>query len=242
MKRVESTPATPGNHLETRTEDCSQTAADGRSSHEWSRREFIKGASTLVTTLPIAGALSACGDELSGEDFAPDDALLRTDSLPAPAAQLSIKLNVNGTVYPLQIEPRVTLNTALRDLIGLTGTKLGCDRAACGACTVQIDGVPTLSCTTLAVEADGRAVTTIEGLASGDALHPIQTAFIECDALQCGFCTAGMLMSCKSLLDRNPSPTEDDVRVATAGNLCRCGTYPHVFKATLQAADAMKGG
>jgi aerobic-type carbon monoxide dehydrogenase small subunit (CoxS/CutS family) len=208
---------------------------------DWSRREFIKGTTTLVSTLPLAGVLAGCGDP---QPDAPIEPLERIDpeALPAPASLVNITLSINGTVYPLQVEPRLTLNAAIRDVIGLTGTKLGCDRAACGACTVHLDGTPVLSCTTLAVEADGRSILTIEGLATGDELHPIQEAFIEQDALQCGFCTPGMVMACKALLDHNLNPTEDDVRRATAGNLCRCGTYPHVFQAALQAAETMRGG
>ena len=139
------------------------------------------------------------------------------------------------------MEPRTTLADALRLHLGLTGTKIGCDRGACSACTVWLDGVPVNSCMTFALDAVGRNVTTIEGLAQGDRLHPVQDAFIAHDAMQCGFCTPGMVMSCAALLARNANPTRDDVRAATSGNLCRCGTYPNVFDATLAAAGTKKG-
>jgi aerobic-type carbon monoxide dehydrogenase small subunit (CoxS/CutS family) len=148
-----------------------------------------------------------------------------------------VTLRVNGKEYAIQVEPRRTLADVLRSELGLTGTKIGCDRGACSACTVWMDGTPVVSCLTFALDAAGREVTTIEGLARGDALHPVQEAFVEHDAMQCGFCTPGMVMSCAALLQRNPRPTLDDVKGAVSGNLCRCGTYPKVFAATLAAAQ-----
>ncbi len=124
----------------------------------------------------------------------------------------------------------------LRFELGLTGTKVGCDRGACSACTVWLDGLPVVACTTFVLDAVGRDVTTVEGLARGGQLHPLQQAFIDHDAMQCGFCTPGMVMSCAALLARKGDPTLDDVRAATSGNLCRCGTYAKVFEATLAAA------
>lgn len=158
-----------------------------------------------------------------------------------PADGAKVRLTVNGEVHELTVEPRTTLADALRDHLGLTGTKVVCDRGACSACTVFLDGTPVVSCLTLAIEAPGRAITTIEGIAKGDALHPVQRAFIEHDAMQCGFCTPGMVMSCVHLVDHHPDPTLDDVKTAVSGNLCRCGTYPKVFAATLQAARERKG-
>ena len=152
---------------------------------------------------------------------------------PGPAA---LELKVNGTVHKLSIEPRVTLVGALRDRLGLTGTKTVCGRGACGACTVLVDGTAVCSCLTLAHEVAGREITTIEGLAADGRLSPIQQAFVEADALQCGFCTSGMIMSCKVLLDRNPKPNRGQIRAAVAGNLCRCGTYPHVVDAVERVA------
>jgi aerobic-type carbon monoxide dehydrogenase small subunit (CoxS/CutS family) len=151
-----------------------------------------------------------------------------------------LELSVNGQVHRLSVEPRVVLADALRERIGLTGTKVVCGRGACGACTVLLDGETACSCLVLALEARGKAITTIEGLAGDGRLSPIQQAFVEADALQCGFCTSGMVLSCKALLDRNPRPSRADIREAVSGNLCRCGTYPHVFDAVEKAAGIKK--
>jgi carbon-monoxide dehydrogenase small subunit/xanthine dehydrogenase YagT iron-sulfur-binding subunit len=151
-----------------------------------------------------------------------------------------ITLKINGATRTLQVEPRMTLAEALRGILGLTGTKIACNRGACSACTVWIDGVTVCSCMMLAIEVGTRSVTTIEGLANNGQLHPVQAAFIEHDALQCGFCTPGMVMSCAALLERTPDPTAEDVQGAINGHFCRCGTYPHVIAATLAAAKARK--
>lgn len=156
---------------------------------------------------------------------------------PGPAP---LELKVNGTIHRLSVEPRVTLADALRDRIGLTGTKVVCGRGACGACTVLLDGEAVCSCLTLAHETAGASITTIEGLASDGLLTPIQEAFIAADALQCGFCTSGMVLSCKLLLDRNPKPSRQEIRTAIAGNLCRCGTYPHVLDAVERVAGIQR--
>jgi xanthine dehydrogenase YagT iron-sulfur-binding subunit len=156
--------------------------------------------------------------------------------------KVPIKLTVNGTERALEIEPRTTLLDALRDTLGLIGAKPVCDRGACGACTVHLDGAPVCSCMLLALDARGRSITTIEGLERKGQLAPIPQAFIEHDALQCGFCTPGMIMSCQALLLRNSDPTLDDVKAAVAGNLCRCGTYPKVFAATRAAARKERHG
>jgi xanthine dehydrogenase YagT iron-sulfur-binding subunit len=153
---------------------------------------------------------------------------------------IPVTLKVNGAPRTLRVEPRMTLAEALRGPIGLTGTKIACNRGACSACTVWLDGLPICSCMMLVVDVGERSVTTIEGLALGDTLHPVQQAFIDHDALQCGFCTPGMIMSCAALLERNPNPSADDVRTAISGHLCRCGTYPHVISATLDAAKARR--
>jgi len=134
----------------------------------------------------------------------------------------------------------MTLAEALRGPLGLTGTKIACNRGACSACTVWLDGATVCACMMLAIEVGTRSVTTIEGLATGDKLHPVQTAFIVHDALQCGFCTPGMVMSCAALLEHKSDPTADDVNAAISGHFCRCGTYPHVVSATLAAASARK--
>jgi xanthine dehydrogenase YagT iron-sulfur-binding subunit len=155
--------------------------------------------------------------------------------------RVAVALNVNGATRTAQVEPRTTLAEALRGVLHLTGTKIACNRGACSACTVLIDGVPVCSCMVLAVEVGARSITTIEGLAQGDTLHAVQAAFITHDAVQCGFCTPGLVLTCAALLERTPDPTADDVKAAIGGHLCRCGTYPHVVAATLAAAKARKG-
>jgi len=149
-----------------------------------------------------------------------------------------IALTVNGERQEGEVEPRLLLVYYLREQLGLTGTNVGCDTSSCGACTVLLDGESVKSCTVLAVQADGREVTTIEGLADGDSLHPVQQAFHEQHALQCGFCTPGMVMAAVSLLQENPSPTEEEVRLGLEGNLCRCTGYHNIVKAVLAAAEA----
>ncbi len=148
-------------------------------------------------------------------------------------------LTVNGTPYPVEIEPDRSLLTVLRDELGLTGTKEGCDDSECGACMVMIDGKPVNSCSFLALQADGREITTIEGLAPGGELHPLQRAFLAEGGVQCGFCTPGMLISAAALLRRSPHPTEEDVRVALSGNLCRCTGYQGITNAVLRAAEEL---
>jgi aerobic-type carbon monoxide dehydrogenase small subunit (CoxS/CutS family) len=149
---------------------------------------------------------------------------------------VTIALEVNGKKHTLKVEPRTTLLSALRDGLGLTGPKPVCDRGACGACTVLLGGEPVCSCLMLALDAQTRPILTVEGLGEAGKLEPIQEAFVEHDAMQCGYCTPGLVMSCKALLTRNPSPSADDVRAAVAGNLCRCGTYTRVLEAALAAA------
>jgi len=165
----------------------------------------------------------------------------RAESAVAEPGEIPITLDVNGIARVITVEPRMTLAEVLRGPLGLSGTKIGCDRGACSACTVWIDGAPVASCMMLAIDVGARKVTTIEGLARGDDLHPVQSAFIAHDAVQCGFCTPGLVMSCAALLARNSDPSLDDVKSATSGHLCRCGTYPHVFAATLAAAKNGKG-
>jgi carbon-monoxide dehydrogenase small subunit len=148
-----------------------------------------------------------------------------------------VTLQVNETSYPLEIEPGRTLLSVLRGELGLTGSKEGCDDSECGACMVLIDGRPVNSCSYLALQAEGRQVTTVEGLASGSTLHPLQRAFLEHGGVQCGFCTPGMLISATALLRANPDPTEDDIRAGLSGNLCRCTGYVGIV-AAVQAAAA----
>lgn len=158
----------------------------------------------------------------------------------APAASRRIAVVVNGERREREVAARRTLAELLREDLGLVGTKVGCNRAECGSCTVVLDGRAVFSCTVLAVETDGRVVQTVEGLEGPDGLHPLQAAFIEHDAVQCGICIPGMLMSLKALLDADPSPTARDVGEAVAGNLCRCGTYPNTVTAALAAARALR--
>ena len=152
------------------------------------------------------------------------------------SATVSLRLRVNGVYQELEVEPRLLLVHALRDRLGLTGTHVGCDTSNCGACTVHLGGRAVKSCTVLAVQADGTEVTTIEGLAKGGALHPLQEAFWNDHALQCGYCTPGMIMAAAALLSENPNPSEHEVRQALEGNLCRCTGYHNIIRAVLDAA------
>ena len=151
-----------------------------------------------------------------------------------------IKLNVNGQIYELDIKDSKTLLEVVREDLNLTGAKFGCGSGECGGCTMLIDGKPILSCLTLALEADGKKVMTIEGMAQGGELHPIQQAYIDEFAVQCGYCTSGLIMITKALLDENPNPTEEEVKDFIKGNLCRCTGYVKIVKAVLKAADVMR--
>jgi len=151
-----------------------------------------------------------------------------------------ISVTVNGEVREADVEPRLLLVHLLRDTFGLTGTHVGCDTSHCGACTVHVDGRGAKSCTVLAVQADGATVTTIEGMSSGAALHPLQQAFWDQHGLQCGFCTPGMIMQSAWLLGENPEPSEDEIREGIAGNLCRCTGYVNIVKAIQQAAGELR--
>jgi aerobic-type carbon monoxide dehydrogenase small subunit (CoxS/CutS family) len=190
-----------------------------------SRRTFVE---TTGAGLVVATSVPLAVEEVSAQEVAaqPTQAVPRT----------SIKLVVNGTEHRVDVEDRWTLVEVLRDHLLLTGTKIGCDRGECGACTVLLDGKPVYSCSQLAVWADGRTVQTVEGLARGEHLHPLQEAFIEHDGPQCGYCTSGQLMSAKALLDHNPHPTADEVRHAMTGNICRCSNYNRYVESVLAAA------
>jgi xanthine dehydrogenase YagT iron-sulfur-binding subunit len=152
-----------------------------------------------------------------------------------------LTLHVNGAARQVTVEPRVTLLRALRNHLDLTGAKEICDRGACGGCTVLLDGEPVTSCLMLAADAEGRQITTVEGLGTPEKMSPLQAAFVECDALQCGFCTPGFVVAGTALLRRNPSPSLEQIKDGLAGNLCRCGTYPRVFEAVQKAAKASAG-
>ena len=194
-----------------------------------SRREFLKGGA-LATAALSSGVLAL---EPSEAGRVPEDISLD------PRWSI-VQLQVNGVPYRVEVPNRTTLLRLLREELKLTGTKMGCDRAQCGACTVVLNGRSVYSCTTLALEASGGEVLTIEGLAKGDKLHPIQQAFVEHSGFQCGFCTPGQIMSTKALLDRKPNPTEDEARRALAGNLCRCAAYKRILESVMAAARLMK--
>ena len=192
-----------------------------------SRRSFIErtGALAAATTLPtlkMRGAGQPVGDQ-------PAD----------PAPRTRISLRVNGETHALEVEDRWTLAEVLRDHLGLTGTKVGCDRGECGACTVRLDGTTVYACSQLAVWADGREVSTVEGLADGDRLNPLQQRFVEHDGPQCGFCTAGQLMSASALLDDTANPTRDQVREGLVGNICRCSNYNAIVESVMAAAGVV---
>jgi xanthine dehydrogenase YagT iron-sulfur-binding subunit len=186
-----------------------------------SRREFVE---TTGAGLVVATSVPLIIQEAHAQDAAPS------------TPRTSIQLVVNGTEHRAEVEDRWTLVEVLRDHLGLTGTKIGCDRGECGACTVLLDGKPVYSCSQLAVWANGRTVQTVEGLAHNENLHPLQEAFIEHDGPQCGYCTSGQLMSAKALLDHNPHPTADEVRAAMTGNICRCSNYNRYVESVLAAA------
>jgi aerobic-type carbon monoxide dehydrogenase small subunit (CoxS/CutS family) len=156
-----------------------------------------------------------------------------------PQIKKQVRLTVNGRPFDKVVDARLTLAEFLREEMGLTGTKVGCNRGECGSCTVILNGMPVYSCSVLAVEATGGEVLTIEGLAIGGKLHPIQESFIAHDGLQCGYCTPGMILSVKALLDRNPHPDEAEIKNAIDGNFCRCGSYPNIINATLDAAKRL---
>jgi len=197
----------------------------------WTRRDFV------ATTLAAAFALALRPVEARADQVAV--------LAPRPALRAQrVTLSVNGRELALDLEPRVTLLDALREYAGLTGTKKGCDHGQCGACTVHIDGRRELSCMTFAVMQEGHRITTIEGLASGDRLHPMQQAFITHDGFQCGYCTSGQIMSAVAVLDESWGPGDDDVREAMSGNICRCGAYPGIVAAVqeVRRAQASNGG
>jgi carbon-monoxide dehydrogenase small subunit len=153
---------------------------------------------------------------------------------------MKISISINGRKHDADVEPRLLLVHFIRDLVGLTGTHIGCETSICGACTVLLDGSPVKSCTLLAVQANGAAITTIEGLAKDGALHPVQEGFWECHGLQCGFCTTGMIMASCGLLQENANPTEDEIRHGLEGNICRCTGYQNIVEAVQYAATKLK--
>jgi len=194
----------------------------------FSRRTFLKSLGTTAVTV-AAARTQAVAAEL---EKANAEKIIGPGPVP-------VTLKVNGETLKLMLEPRVTLLDALRNYSSLTGTKEGCDRASCGACTVMMDDVPVYSCQKLAIEAQGKNITTVEGLAKNGSLSNVQQAFVDRDALMCGYCTPGFVMSVTALLRKNPHPTMDDIKHACAGNICRCGTQPRVMEAAMQAAGVI---
>jgi xanthine dehydrogenase YagT iron-sulfur-binding subunit len=196
--------------------------------NEWliSRRSFLTCVGSGAIGVAASGRLLAAGGKEA------------TTEVLAPSVLTKITLHINGREHHLLVEPRWTLLYVLREKIGLTGTKEGCGRGECGACTVLVDDIPRYACLTLAVEAEGAAVTTVEGLLRGEDLGPVQSAFVEEDAYQCGYCTPGQIMSVEGLLRKNPEPSIEQIRTAVSGNLCRCGAYSHIFKAAARAAKS----
>ena len=188
-----------------------------------SRRDFLKISSVSAAAVPLIGTKVVQAAGAPVKVYGP--------------GKTPVELTINGEKHTLQLEPRVTLLDAMRDQLEITGAKRVCDRAECGACTVLMSDKPVYACTVLAIEAQGKEITTIESLMQGEELHPIQQAFVENDASQCGFCTPGFVMATKALLDKHPQPTPEDIRRGLSGNLCRCGTYHGIQLAVAQMAQ-----
>ncbi len=208
-------------------------------SHQLSRRAFLTAtlAAAAILTLPLAA-------EAGGRTMLPLDQVRRErrdypgNKAPDKAGTVPVTLNINGQNHQLQIEPRVALLDALRENLHLTGSKKGCDHGQCGACTVHINGVRALSCLSLAVMNEGKSITTIEGLSSGETLHPVQASFLKHDAFQCGYCTPGQIMSAVALIKEGRAKSEAEIREAMSGNLCRCAAYPNIIAAVKDAQSA----
>ena len=205
--------------------------ADDGPKSTFSRRSFLHGAASTAAALPLAATAAA-----PSHIAQPSAREVRADE------SLTITLRINQQAHRLTLDPRTTLLDALRDPVGLTGTKKGCGHGQCGACTVHLDGVRVLSCLTFAVMAEGREITTIEGLAASSGLHPMQQAFIDQDAFQCGYCTPGQIMSAVACVREGHAASAGDIREYMSGNLCRCAAYPNIVAAVEQGRDQMKKG
>jgi xanthine dehydrogenase YagT iron-sulfur-binding subunit len=201
-----------------------------------SRRQFISRLAAISAGITVAAPLvrsaTAEGTAFEGQSPGQDQ----------EGSLLEISLRLNGRPQELKVDPRVTLLDAIRDRLDLTGTKKGCDRGACGACTVHINGRRVLSCLTLAAMAHGKEVTTVEGLAKGDELHPVQAAFVSCDGFQCGYCTSGQIMSAVGCINEGHTGSDAEIQEFMSGNLCRCGAYPNIIDAIKMAARQMHSG
>jgi xanthine dehydrogenase YagT iron-sulfur-binding subunit len=201
-------------------DDPKKTSDDGSGV---SRREFLKIGSISVAAVPLVGTKVVQAAGAPVKVYGP--------------GKVPVELTVNGKKHSLQLEPRVTLLDVLRDHLDITGAKRVCDRGECGACTVLMDGKTVYACSVLAIEAGGKQITTVESLMQGDKLHPVQQAFVDNDASQCGFCTPGFVVAAKAFLDKHPQPTAEDIRRGMSGNLCRCGTYHGIQQAIAQMAQ-----
>lgn len=199
-----------------------------------SRREFLTEATALSVGLALASSKPGEASESPAGQNTPQSAA------PTTSQEVSITLQINGKAVPMTVEPRVSLLDALREHAGLTGTKKGCDHGQCGACTVHVEGRRVLSCLTLAVMHPGQKITTIEGLAEGENLHPMQTAFLAHDGFQCGFCTPGQIMSAVALTQEGHARSDADIKEAMSGNICRCGAYPNIVAAIREVMEGKK--
>ncbi len=207
-----------------------QGESDRRDKCGLTRRGFMQfmGVSVVGASFSAAAITKAADSE-------------KTETVLQGTRLTKIRLFINNRIYSVLVEPRWTLLYVLRESIGLTGTKIACGRGECGACTVLIDSIPRYTCMTLAVEAEGHQITTIEGLMDGEKLGPVQTAFLEEDAFQCGYCTPGQIMAVEGLLRKQPDPSMAEIRCGVSGNLCRCAAYTHIFRAAKTAARYKTG-
>jgi xanthine dehydrogenase YagT iron-sulfur-binding subunit len=211
----------------------------------FSRRHFFGSVASGAAGTAVLANLPAAAEAQTQTGQAPRPAAAAASPAAAQAASgemVRIALNINGQTYSLSVEPRWSLQFLLRDRLGLTGTKDGCQHGECGACTVLIDGIAQYSCMTLAVEAVGTQITTVEGLMSGQELGPVQQAFVEEDAMQCGYCIPGQVVAAEALLCKTPQPTREQIRLGMSGNLCRCAAYGHILNAVERAAQLKNAG
>jgi xanthine dehydrogenase YagT iron-sulfur-binding subunit len=202
-----------------------------------SRRTFMM-STAATAAVPLAAGVPAAAQAQNTPAARP--AAPAAASAADPRSTLPMALRINGTEHRLNLDPRTALLDALREHVGLVGSKKGCDHGQCGACTVLLDGERVLSCLTLAAQAQGRAITTIEGLSAGDRLHPMQQAFVDNDAFQCGYCTPGQIMSAVACVQEGRATSDNEIREYMSGNLCRCAAYPNIVAAVRQAAPLMK--